>query len=219
MKPRFARQNRAALTWVEVLVVIGVLAAFVLVIITLLIVPANQGQNLPNTGIMCVSNLRQIGLTCYVWAGDHGGDFPMRVSMTNNGAMELTATGNIVTFFQVMSNQFPTPKILLCPADKNQRAATEFTSLKNPNISYFVGLSATATSPQILLSGDDNLMVNGKTVQSGILNLHASDALTWTKERHQGAGNILLADGSVHQATSADLTSTVRLATNRLAIP
>ena len=67
-----------------------------------------------------------------------------------------------------------------------------------------------------MLSGDDNLMVNGKKVQSGILNLRTNDTLAWTKERHQGAGNILLGDGSAQQASSADLTSTAGLATNRL---
>ncbi|MGA9778810.1 MAG: H-X9-DG-CTERM domain-containing protein [Verrucomicrobiia bacterium] len=198
----------------EVLLVIAVLAVF-----ALLIIPANEDRNHRSTRMMCVSNLRQIGVTCNVWADDYGGKFPMQVSMTNNGAMELIAAGNVVACFQVMSNQLPAPKVLLCPADTNHMAATDFAALRNSNISYFVSLDAIDAQPQTLLSGDDNVMVNGKNVQSGILNLHTSDVLAWTKERHQGAGNVLLGDGSVQQATSVDLTSMARLATNRLAIP
>jgi hypothetical protein len=44
----------------------------------------------------------------------------------------------------------------------------------------------------------------------------------WTKEIHQHCGNVVLADGSVQQATSSRLGDLLRasgVATNRLAIP
>jgi prepilin-type processing-associated H-X9-DG protein len=215
MKPRLAHQRTAALTLTEVLVVVAVLAVLVL-----LMVPAIGDRNYRSTRLMCVSNLKQIGLACYVWADDRGGKFPMQISIVNGGAMELATTGNVVACFRVLSNQLPTPKVLLCPADTNHMAVANFTNgLTSSNISYFVGLDAADTQPQALLSGDDNLIINGKRVQSGILNLHTNDSLAWTKERHQGAGNVLLGDGSVQQVSSADLTSIVRLTTNRLAIP
>ena len=133
--------------------------------------------------------------------------------------MELITTGNVAACFRVMSNELDVPAILICPQDTKHVSATNFDALENSNISYFVGLDATDTQPQTLLSGDDNLIVNGTSVQPGILLLHTNDSVTWTKDRHQGSGNILLADGSVQQTTSADLTSIARLATNRLAIP
>jgi competence protein ComGC len=114
MKPRFSNQRTAALTLVEVLVVIATLAVFVL-----LIVPAIGTRNYRSKRMMCVSNLRQIGIAYTVWADDNGGKYPRQVSLTNGGAMELIATGNVVACFQVMSNQLPTPKILLCPAEQN----------------------------------------------------------------------------------------------------
>jgi prepilin-type processing-associated H-X9-DG protein len=133
--------------------------------------------------------------------------------------LESVATGNVAACFSLLSNILGDPVILTCPLDTKRLRATNFASLENSNISYFIALDAVETQPQIMLSGDDNLMVNGKRVQSGILNLHTNDSLAWTAERHQGAGNILLGDGSVQQASSDDLTSAARFATNRLAIP
>ena len=214
MKPRFANQKTAALTLTEVLVVIAAL-----VLLACILLPVLAAWKHKSNRISCISNLKQVGITYRMWADDNGGKFPMQVSVTNGDAMELIATGNVAAYFRVMSNELDSPQVLICPQDTEHISATDFASLNNSNISYFVGLDAADTQPQSLLSGDDNLMVNGKRVQSGILDLHTTDSLAWTEERHQGAGNVLLGDGSAQQANSADLTSLARFATNRLAIP
>jgi prepilin-type processing-associated H-X9-DG protein len=215
MKPRFANQRTAALTLVEVLVVIAVI--FLLVFI---LSPGFVDNRAKTQRIGCISNLRQIGIAYTILADNNGGKYPRQVSLTNGGVMELIVTGNVVACFQVMSNQLPTPKVLLCPADTKHMAATDFANgLAGSNISYFVGLDAAPYQPQAILSGDDNLMVNGTKARSGILNLHSNDSLAWTIERHGGKGNIGLADGSVQQVTGTGLTAAAGLATNRLAIP
>ncbi|HUA37179.1 MAG TPA: type II secretion system protein [Candidatus Sulfopaludibacter sp.] len=214
MKPRFANQKTAALTLTEVLIVIAAL-----VLLAAIFLPPLAAWKHKSNRVGCVSSLREIGITCRMWADDSGGKFPMQIPVTNEGAMELIAAGNVAACFSVLSNTLSNPAILICPNDANHFPATNFATLENSNISYFVSLDTIDTQPQSLLSGDDNLIVNGKKVHSGILNLHTSDVLAWTKERHQSAGNLLLGDGSGQQATSADLTSIARLATNRLAIP
>ena len=83
--------------------------------------------------------------------------------------MELITTGNVAAYFRVMSNELDVPEILICPQDTKHVSATNFAALENSNISYFVSLDATDTQPQTLLSGDDNLIVNGTSVQSGHL--------------------------------------------------
>ena len=125
-----------------------------------------------------------------------------------------------------MSNQLSTPKILHCPADTEHIAANNFSNgFRDANISYFFGLDASENNPQALLAGDDNFAVNGKPVQPGILNLPTNAPVTWTKERHNGNGNIGLADGSVQAVTTAGLNATIAngVATNssvvRLVIP
>jgi prepilin-type processing-associated H-X9-DG protein len=218
MKPRPANQNAVAMTLTEVLVSLVVLAALVLVFLPAFLSDNPRGPRYFR--IRCVSNLRQIGIAYRIWAEDNNGNYPMQTSVTNGGAMELTSAGNVASCFQVLSNVLGRPEILVCPADKNRILATSFAkSLTRSNISYFVGLDAMDTHPQTLLSGDDNLVVNGTKVRSGILNLHTNDSLAWTGERHGGEGNIGLADGSVQELDGAGLTSTAGLATNRLAIP
>lgn len=213
-KPRFATHKTAALTLTEVLIVVAALALF-----AALFLPALAASKRKSSKIGCVNDLRQVGISYRMWADDHYDKFPMQVSITNDGAMELLVTGNAAACFSVMSNILDNPAILICPSDANHYAASNFSTLRNSNISYFVGLHASSNSPQTWLSGDENLVVNGKRIQSGVLNLQNSDTLAWTKERHKGGGNILLGDGSVQQTTSDDLTSMARLTTNSLAIP
>jgi hypothetical protein len=66
----------------------------------------------------------------------------------------------------------------------------------------------------MILDGDDNLLVDGKPVQPGILNLRTGSTIAWTKDRHHGVGNIGLADGSAQQVTGDGLNSVVGLYTN-----
>jgi prepilin-type processing-associated H-X9-DG protein len=214
MKPRLAHQRTVAMTLTEVLLVITALVLLAAILL-LALAAANRKSN----RLGCTSQLQQVGVAYRMWADDHADKFPMQTSVANEGAMESIATGIVTACFSVLSNVLSNPAILICPQDTKHFSATNFATLENSNISYFVGLDAADTQPQALLSGDDNLMVNGTEVRPGILNLHTNDSLSWTKERHQGAGNVLLGDGSVQQVTSADLTSIVRLATNRLASP
>ncbi|HLZ53143.1 MAG TPA: type II secretion system protein [Verrucomicrobiae bacterium] len=214
MKPRLANQKIAALTLTEVLVVIAALA-----LLAAILLPALAAAKRKSNRINCVSQLQQIGVACRVWPSGQSSEYPAQVSVTNGGAMELATTGNVAACFRVMSNELDSTKVLICPQDTEHIPATNFDTLENSNISYFVGLDAADTQPQTLLSGDDNLIINGTSVRPGILVLHTNDSVTWTQDRHKGVGNLLLGDGSVQQATSADLTSTARLATNRLAIP
>jgi prepilin-type processing-associated H-X9-DG protein len=151
----------------------------------------------------------------------------MRVSTKRGGAKEPAEHGNVAAVFQVMSNELSTPKILICPADTNRVAATNFLSdFGNKNVSYFIGVDAADTYPQRILSGDDNLSVGGNQVRSGPLELLTNASISWTAARHKFAGNILFADGSVQQSYNQIETNSLRfllhqtgLATNRLAIP
>jgi type II secretory pathway pseudopilin PulG len=219
MKPRFSNQRNHALTLVEVLVVIAVLVA-----VAALLLPGLAASRRKSNRINCVSNLKQIGLACRIWEGDNGDKYPMFVSVTNGGAMELAATGNVAAVFQAMSNELSTPKLLVCPNDDSRTAATNFTTGFNASrISYFVSLDVTnETSPQTFLSGDDNFEIGGALVKSGLLELSTNAPISWTAARHKFVGNIGLADGSVQQTTQNGLRQALQktgLATNRLAIP
>jgi prepilin-type N-terminal cleavage/methylation domain-containing protein len=218
MKPRLSYQGNHALTLVEVLVVIAALAVLVAMLL-----PAGSSPRRKAGRINCVNNLKQIGLANRIWSGGQNDRSPMEISMTNDGTMEMVTTGNVAAYFQVMSNELGTPRLLICPADADRIAATNFTTdFNDSKISYFVGLDANTNSPQVFLSGDDNFAIGGVPVKSGLLELSASAPISWTAARHKFVGNIGLADGSVQDVTTVGLQTALRqtgIATNRLAIP
>lgn len=218
MKLRGSHRKTAALTLVEVLVVV-----LVLFVLAAILLPALAASKKKSSKIGCVNNLKQIGLALRIWSGDNGDKYPMEVSVRNGGAMELAVLGDAVAVFQVMSNELSTPKILFCPNDPDVLVTTNFgPSLTSKNISYFVGLTIHTNSPQAFLSGDDNFQVGGVPVKSGLLEISSTTLVKWTAKRHEFAGNIGLADGSVQSATSSGLLTLIQqtgLATNRLAIP
>ena len=119
-----------------------------------------------------------------------------------------------------MSNVLSTPKILVCPADDRTPAAS-FARLKNQNVSYFVGLDAEETRPQMLLTGDRNV-TNGIAPEHSILKLVPDQPAGWTEALHNGVGNIGLADGSVQQVSIPGLQQMLKHtgdSTNRVALP
>ncbi len=206
------------MTLVEVLVVI-----VVLVVLTLFLLPAIFIGPQGPMKITCISNLHQIGLAYKTWEGDNGDKYPMGVSVTLGGSMEMAATGYVVQTFQVMSNQLSTAKVLHCPADMEHFETNSFAGLPSSNISYFVGVDVTNDmNPQMILDGDDNFEINGVPVKSGLLELSTNAPIAWTAARHHFAGNIGLADGSAQELNNSGLTNLLQqtgVVTNRLAIP
>jgi len=127
--------------------------------------------------------------------------------------------------FAVMSNELNTPKILACPAeyDSTYVPATTFASSVPPNqtgvafknnlnVSYFIGIDADETQPQMFLMGD-HAMGAGQAANpsaaaaTGWKNIYAPNtalgtatngAAAWMdNSQHGKQGNVGLADGSV----------------------
>lgn len=219
--------RRNGFTLVELMVAMAVLAVVALILLPTIRPPRHNGSR----RISCVNNLKQVGLAYRVWATDNADQYPMQVSVTNGGAMEAVASGNLALVFQIMSNELSTPKILFCPADKRRIQATAFATspvkgvvplLGNTNLSYFIGLDATPATPPMFLSGDDNLLAAGVAVKPGALSLWTNTPVAWSDKRHEKQGNVGLADGSVQGFSSrrlADALCNTGAATNRLLFP
>ena len=215
MKPHQSKRRDCALTLIEVLVTI-----IILVVLIAILLPIMAGFKRKSSKVGCVNCLKQISLSCRIWEGDNGDKYPMFVSVTNGGAMELVATGNVVAVFQCMSNELSSPRIVVCPDDADHFAATSFSSdFTAKNISYFIGVDANEENPQMILAGDDNFEINGVRVKSGLLELSTNVPVVWTTARHNRVGNIAITDGSVQRLTSSGLQQLAGFATNRLAIP
>src|SRR6185436_5664440 len=72
-------------------------------------------------------------------------------------------------------------------------------------ISYFIGLKASETRPQSILTGDRNVE-GGQFSPGAILNITSSNRVTFNSEIHNHQGNIGTADGSGQQMTSLALS-------------
>src|ERR1035441_5609067 len=94
MKPCIAHQKTAALTRVEVLVVVVVGALLLAIFLPALRSPVRKTKR-----INCTNLLKQVGLAYYIWASDHNDKFPMNVSITNGGSMELANSGDAASTF------------------------------------------------------------------------------------------------------------------------
>ena len=224
-----------AFTLVELMVIVAVMC-----VLAALFLPQWVRQQRPyRSHISCFNNLKQVGLAFRIWAVDNKDQFPMQVSVTNGGTMELVGASNVWPHFLVMSNELSTPRILFCPeeTDKQRSVANMFlpytpapgtfrdppVPLTNDNhLSYFVGVDADDNYPQMVLAGDHNLAIGGKPAGHGLHSIWTNTPVTWLKPMHQGHGNVLLADGSVQEISSSNWPSIMfktGVATNRLAIP
>jgi type II secretory pathway pseudopilin PulG len=203
-----------------VVVVVGVLAAA-------LITPLFWRATKKAQRISCINNLKEIGMAYRLWSGDHDDLRPAEQTISNGGWKELLTNAdqgpNCWTNYALMSNEFGTnTRVLVCTADERKLAKDFKTDFKdNTHLSYFVGVSANDTFPQSIQAGDRNLGYspeafrdygfspeNGKGNDVAVQIDSLSKPVSWSLKMHsasnsQGAGYILLGDGSAQQASSA----------------
>lgn len=182
--------------------------------------------------VSCAGKLKSIALSFRVFANDHDDKFPFLV--TNS-----LAFGNVTQawlHFQAMSNECGSAMILTCPSDRERlpnrmsdfgmgatAGAKSLSTMSNEAVSFTIGLDASETQPNSILSSDRHLLTNSTNLE-GRLFLANSNVMTaaWAPSQHNGAGNYALSDGSVQQATSAALSTQIQqqgIATNRLLLP
>jgi len=203
MKSTFRHFTQNGFTLVALLVIIAVLALLAAMLLPALAAAKKKAQR-----INCVNNLKQCGLAFRIWEGDNGDQYPMNVPMAKGGTKEFDTGADTFRHFQVMSNELSTPKILICPADIRTIAAN-FVSLKNKNVSYFVGLDANEEDPQWFLDGDRNV-TSDTAPENGILKLVPGSPIGWTTAIHNNQGNLGLADGSVQQYSNSGLRTALQ---------
>jgi prepilin-type processing-associated H-X9-DG protein len=211
------RQLRSGLSvWGLLALLVGIF----LIVIVLLPAPRSNGRKAHR--VVCTTHLKQIALAMLLWSEEHKTNFPMQVSSTSGGSKELTALGWVAPTFWVISNELYRPQMAICPGDKQRLPpAKSFSSLTDRKISYFLNRDVTFEKQEAVLLGDRHVATNGVGLPGGIAQIQDVQTVSWTMAIHNGAGNVALVDGSVHQTTSKSLRDSLKttIVTNTLVSP
>jgi prepilin-type N-terminal cleavage/methylation domain-containing protein len=206
---------KSGFTLIELLIVLAILA-----ILAGFFFPTVDRTPHKAARIRCVNNLKQVGLSFRLYAGENRDRYPMNIS-TNNELIVNEGTP-IYRYFQLLQKGLGTPNVVICPSDKEGKVANNFANFGNSNVSYFIGLDANEMNPLSILSGDRNI-TNGVSPRDSILDLTTNQMVGFTDEIHLRQGNVALGDGSVQQVSSSRLRSEIiantGFATNRILLP
>lgn len=197
---RFHQRGRiGGFTLIELLCVIAIIS-----ILAAMLLPAiTRGKNYAHR-VSCASNLRQVGMAYRSFQNDHGGRFPMQVSVRDGGIQDTISTclccASVVNTLQVLSNELVNPKLLYCPSDVSREPGTNFALLAvhssywgNAKLLPEDGGKATA-----ILVADRNLTPDSwPCYDTGVVTLDPPTQFAWNGELHRFKGNILFADGHV----------------------
>ena len=178
----------------------------------------------------CISNLRQVGTAFRLWADDNDGFYPMHF-LGNANYPGLTPAASWLgrpldypdasTCFKALSNELGSPKLIVCPSD-TRKPLSNYWSLQDSSVSYFVGQDAHQTNANMFLAGDRNVLVDGVLVQRGRVLIKTNNTSSWSEAIHNCSGDVTLADGSVQKFSMAQLHAALQKTgtnVNRLVFP
>jgi prepilin-type N-terminal cleavage/methylation domain-containing protein len=216
------RSRRGGFTLIELLVVIGII-----IILAALLLPALGRAKESARRVKCLSNLKQTSLGLRLFAQEHEGHYPWHIPEDDGGTYGPIAV-EAWRHFLIASNEIDTPKVLVCPSDRETKAnvynwTTGPDGYMNPanrglSISYFVGLDAYEVVPLTLVVGDRNLeggtpgncaSVSPSPGIIATLLMAGNTDIRWGNNIHGGIGQFAHADGSAVMTRIGELHNTV----------
>jgi prepilin-type processing-associated H-X9-DG protein len=217
MKKFKSRNKKKAFTLVEVLVVIITIA-----LLTFIVLPVFTIRNHAGRGdIVCINNLKQVGLAMRMFSNDHDGKFPWAVAKSEGGSLDFVNSSEVFRHFLSATNELGSPRILACPYDLVRLKASDWNAFTNNNLSYFAGLDANGANPATILAGDRTLSVDG-TNAIGAIAIRTNTVFRVSGSFHEGRVNLAFGDGSAQQMSEKQVRRVIFLTNDlpmRLAVP
>ncbi len=215
------KNHRAALTLLEVLVVLATLA-----VIGATLLPTGGHRQKRGAVFFCLQNLRQIGASMNLYANDNDNHLPVQ-SIMQSTTSDYPPLNDATYFDRLLPYLNYSAKSLTCPADVERIYKSDLKSFKltNRQISYFLNLDAVATANSVLC-GDRDLTNNQPCAKGALLKIDSQGVVRWSNSLHSqflygqdGIGNILFGDGHaetlsqkyVQEAIQRNPTNTTRL--------
>lgn len=182
-------------------------ATLIVGILVALLLPAIMKAKAKGLQTFCTSNLRGVGIGLISYAESHEGNFPQQIPTAQNGCAPLQTNsirpGGLISTdvspFTLAASSLGSPKILICPTDRDKRPIIDFSQVRSTNVSYFTSVRPRRSNLNTVLSGDNHI----KWTPAGASPIGFRPA--WSTNRHDDNGNILFSDGRVQGVKSNDV--------------
>lgn len=179
-----------------------------------IIIPKLAGAKIvggPNN-IDCRFNVRQLIVGITLNAGENNDRFTWEISTNQGGAREFIGTPDVYRFYLALTNELAGPKNLLCPKDERRKKSMASAPMSlalrdNSRLSYFLSMSADRISPNALLVGDRNLVIDDIRHSGKSLFVGSNQLIRWDDDIHENHGNVGFVDGSVQMTSNSEIQS------------
>lgn len=195
------KRGKGAFSTGDLAITVGVIFLLASIGITLLYRKRQQ-----QAATVCMDNLKRAVLAVNMSYYGQDNLPPWRSQFYPNSSSAFTNSGKVLPHFLALSNEIQNPIILTCPAD-NRSATTNWSTLTDKNISYFINFNSDDNYPDRVAFGDRRFTSTIPPNPNNIVILATNSSYAWSSWIHGGLGTLGLSGGSVCQLRTKDLTS------------